>query len=176
MIFWTPRLTGWIINQSRILETRLPAVPNGIRLCEEWSLLSRFPLVGDVVGSVGDVICWAEVEGAPEAEMRPLHRLSVMRSGPLVSDAFFAPDWASGVSFKSLTGLCHDFLQWDKFSIRALKTRALLEWDEGVSTEMMRFTPGVGIVGGCDGPLVDVVSAARAACETVLSASDRARI
>ncbi|OFZ81804.1 MAG: hypothetical protein A2583_11055 [Bdellovibrionales bacterium RIFOXYD1_FULL_53_11] len=170
MIFWTPRLTSWVVGQSRNHESRLPAMPLGIRLCEEWSLLSRFPLVCDVVGGVGDVICWAEVEGAPEPETRPLHRLSVLRAGSLVSDALSADDWASAASFRSLSSVCHDFLQWDKFSIRSLKTRALLEWEDGIHPKAMRLAPGAHVISGCDGPLVDVVAAVREACSAVLSA------
>jgi hypothetical protein len=82
----------------------------------------------------------------------------------------YAPEWemtwASSDSFKALARLCHEFLRWEKFSVRAMRPRGILEFDE-----LGLWNLGQGsrawVVPGCDGPLVEVVRAARLACEQI---------
>jgi hypothetical protein len=175
LCFWTPRLTQWLLAQAKKAEVT-PPMPRGIRLWEEWSLISREPLELGVVGMLDDMTIWAEVEGDPDSTKR-VHRLAVLRCGPVVGlDEMHAPErgprWASANSFKSLTRLCQEFLGWDHFSVRSMKPRAIFEW-EGIPrswylNEGSRENPFVQAIPGSDGPLVEVARMARSACERFL--------
>jgi hypothetical protein len=174
IVFWTPRISSWILSCAKKSEVPL-VVPRGIRHWEEWSLLSRDSLDLETVGSFEDMTVWAEVEGAPDGT--PSNRMAVLKAGPIVpfdiSGIAAAPSnnkWLSSESFGALGRLCHDFLKWDRFSVRAVRPRAVLEWAEGVSTvSSLRSRHGttpfdIKLVRNCDGPLVDVVNAARESC------------
>ncbi|MEO5970634.1 MAG: hypothetical protein ABIQ95_11960, partial [Bdellovibrionia bacterium] len=121
-----------------------------------------------------------------------LPRLAVLRTGPLkpLSDinshqaGLSLNYWASAESFSALSNLCHGFLRWDRFSVRNLRVRALFEWQKSNSDlqnesgaqnaiqsgnaeqpwMLSKGDPPTWIVPGSDGPLVDVVRTARAAC------------
>jgi hypothetical protein len=169
LVFWTPRLSQWVLSQAKKAEV-MPLLPRGLRLWEEWSLLSRESLDPSVLGSFEDMLVWAEVEGAPDVARSPLHRLAVLRAGPLLPyNNNSGSTLASAESFGSVARLCHDLLKWDKFSVRSLRPRALFEWpasrQEGfwLANEPVR----VRVVSGCDGPLVDVVNSARRACSSL---------
>src|SRR5690606_486630 len=103
------------------------------------------------------------------------HLLSVLRAGPLVTaDGLSLANlgewergWASGDSFRSVSRMCHDFLGWDKFSVRSVRTRAVFEWDE-----LKFFDLGpMEVVAGCDGPLVDIVKQARESADRIIGSS-----
>ena len=64
LVFWTPRMTSWVLNQSKRAEVE-PRMPRGIRLWEQWSLISRDELDPDVIGTYSNMVVWAEVEGKP---------------------------------------------------------------------------------------------------------------
>ena len=64
IVFWTPLLSRWIAAQSRKRLWNIPA-PVGIRLWEQWSILSREAVDPTIVGCLGDMIAWADVEGVP---------------------------------------------------------------------------------------------------------------
>jgi len=64
LIYWTPRLAHWISVQGKKRNWKLPQ-PRGLRLWEQWSLLSRFPVDPTVIGVLGDMLAWADVEGVP---------------------------------------------------------------------------------------------------------------
>jgi hypothetical protein len=188
LVFWTPRLSSWILNQTRKIEAS-PKVPSGIRFWEQWSINSREAPDPGIVGMFGDMAVWADFEGTPSFGPRALNEkelrnqklpcLAVLRSGPLrlFSDINLqqASSWASAESFGALSNLCHGFLRWDRFSVRSLRVRALFEWqkhgtdlqkDEREEQPWMlsKEDPRTWIVPGSDGPLVDVVRTARAAC------------
>ncbi len=178
LVFWTPRLTQWVSAQAKKLEAKLGG-PLGVRLWEQWSLISREPLESDVIGMYGDVTAWADFEGAPPAatEARALSRLSALRSGPLVdpreTHALSGTSssqlrWASAESFATLEALFREFLGWEYYSVRAMKPRAIFEWEEGAASRSWRLragAPEVQVIGGCDGPIADVVANVRKACE-----------
>jgi hypothetical protein len=176
LCFWTPRLTQWLLAQMKKAETA-PRAPAGIRLWEEWSLISREPLELGVVGMLDDMTVWAELEGNPETSKSGVHRLAVLKLGPLIgADSMHAPEgglaWASADSFKSLTHLCQEFLGWDHFSVRSMRPRAIFEW-EGSPKPWHLFegsdsNPFVQVVPACDGPIVEVARTARASCERFL--------
>jgi len=186
LVFWTPRLSNWILGQSKQFETtlRMPhEMPLGLRLWEQWSMVSRDELDAGVVGNFNhDLAVWAETEGVPNRGS--LFQLSVLRLGELISSekvpgAAHAMSWASKDAFSQLSALCHGFLRWDRFSIRAMTPRAILEWEESVNGAMPLWdlkktgeeSDAVRVVTGCDGPIMDVVRNVRMACEKFYGAS-----
>ncbi len=182
MAFWTPRLHSWIQNKIRDEDpdrkVKAGQSPLGVRLWEEWTLVSREPLDPSVVGVWGDMAAWADVEGAPGDGVggTPLYLLNVLRRGARIPlDVFHSgrtvhsDTWASADSFSALSRLCHDFLNWEKFSVRAFKARATMEWAEGSEAMITkRGSQRLCVVPGSDGPLADVVRGVSQACEEVL--------
>lgn len=175
LVFWTPKLTNWVLKEAKRLEVA-PRLPLGVRLWEQWSLISREKLDPSVVGTFGEMAVWAELEGAPSLEpsSRPHNRMGLLRSGPLVPlDSLYSAregmSWASVDSFDALSRLFHGFLKWDYFSVREMKPRALFEW--GVETHWLlsKSEPRVEVLSGGDGPLMDVVRRARGASLSIIS-------
>jgi hypothetical protein len=169
LVFWTPRLSAWVLAQAKRAEVD-PIRPAGVRLWEHWSLVSRDQVDPGVIGVFRDMAVWAEVEGQPQPETQPIHRLAVLRAGARVPlDQAAAPEggrsWASAESFGAVSELCHNFLKWERFSVRQLRARAIFEWEHKAPWRLAR---GDGqrafVVPGSDGPLVEVARAARAAC------------
>jgi hypothetical protein len=79
---------------------------------------------------------------------------------------------ASSDSFQALSNLCGSFLKWNRFSIRSMRPRAILEWDENAKPwQLAEGDPQVQVVPHADGPLVEVVRRARLACDRVPSGS-----
>lgn len=168
LAFWTPRLTPWLLSLFKMLEARVPQ-PRGVRLWEQWSLVSREVLQPEIIGVFEDMCVWAETEGDPGTDR---FRLAVLRAGALRDPATFhqaaasgSDSWASGDSFVSIARLCHDFLGWDKFSIRAMRPRALLEWDKQEIHKVARSPVPFRVVTGSDGFIADVVRRAGAAAD-----------
>jgi hypothetical protein len=136
--------------------------------------MSRDPLEPGVVGIFGDeFVLWAETEGSPSGL---LDRLSVLRAGPLVGlDELVSPrtgaNWASEDSFEALSRLCHDFLKWEKFSVRAMMPRLIFEWDSPSPWELRKAASDEDrllVIPGCDGPIMDVVRTASSAVENLI--------
>lgn len=177
MVFWTPKMSPWILSQAKQFESR-PIFPKGVRLWEQWSLLSREPLDPGVVGLYGDDIAvWAETEGSPAA--LKLHQLSVLRAGELISldpmgSTLKDMSWASRDSLVELSSFCSEFLHWDHFSVRSMKARAVFEWNLNAPSMPWKLMPSekAYVLSGCDGPLVDVVRNARLACESLFGANE----
>jgi hypothetical protein len=178
LCFWTPRLSSWVLARSKAAEVE-PRAPRGARVWEEWTLASRDPLDPSVVGSLGEWTVWAAVEGAHDPQAR-YHRLKALRPGPLVPlavGAGAAPRFqeASQESFRALSRLCLDFLHWDYFTVQGLRARTLLDWGAvpglakpwRLGDELSRAF----VLGGCDGPLAQVVATARSACSVFLEES-----
>lgn len=186
LVFWTPRMSPWILAQAREWEASLPR-KRGVRLWEQWSLLSREPLDPSTIGVFGDLTVWAEIEGAPPADPHATEKLAALRPGPLLAleDVMSADRhhaWAGESSFAALADLCRNFLRWERFSVRSLRPRLIFEDDGrepvsafrdflggGVAGSLRSEEPLVRIVERADGPLVDVVLAAQRACEAVLA-------
>lgn len=173
LVFWTPRLTSWVMAQAKKAEVA-PKLPRGVRLWEEWTLVSRESLSADYVGMFEDMTVWADVEGLPPAEGKGmLNRLSVLRAGSLLpsqsginASEMREARWASNDSFQSISRLCLGFLKWDRISVRSMVPRAIFEWE---SAREWSLSGRAHVIGGCDGPLMEVVRSARAACERVKS-------
>lgn len=163
LVFWTPRLSSWILAQAKRAEKQ-PRLPRGVRLWEQWSLVSREDLDAEVMGTYGDMVVWSEVEGTPDAPLLAgaLNRLSVLRYGPLAALDDLDFSWISAQSLSALSGLCYDFLKWNRFSVRSMKPRAILEW-ENPTPWNLSDEPLLRVVPACDGPLVQVVRRAREA-------------
>lgn len=178
-VFWTPRMSPWVLGQAKRSGAR-PLLPKGVRLWEEWVLVSRERLDPGVVGAFSGMAVWAEIEGAPSAasgSRSDQDRLVVLMPGALVAAENFpqsgpssawGSNWASSESFTELMRLCGELLMWDKFSIRSMRPRAIFEWS-GDSPGARTWTmpsggPEVTVIGGADGPLADVLRVARLAC------------
>jgi hypothetical protein len=170
LVFHTPRMTSWIVAQSKRAEV-VPRLPQGIRLWEQWSILSRDDLDPEVIGTYSNLVVWAEVEGSPSSA-GILNGLAVLRAGPVVSlqgkyplDATSISNWLSHDSLTSLSSLCYDFLKWNRFSVRSMKPRSIFEWgdlDHWVFKEAdSNMGPKVKIVTRCDGPVFEVVRVAQ---------------
>ena len=173
LVFWTPRLNNWIAHQSRIFE-KTPPAPLGIRLWEEWSVISRTPPYAQAIGNYNDLSVWADYEGPPESEKNQRFRLSVLRSGQLITKTHEnqfdkGTNWASAPSFYSLANLTQDFLKWGHTTIRGMKPRAIFEWKDDHSWTLCSSSPRIEIIKGCDGPLMNVVRVAKNSCERLLS-------
>jgi len=196
LVFWTPRLTPWILAQAKRAE--LPSevlaqmMPAGLRHWEEWSLVSRTAIDPAVVGVTRDVAVWAEIEGSPQRRGVPAvsagadveHRLTVLRGGRLLpagSATSGGESWASAESFEALGELLQGFLKWERFSVRSMRPRSILDWgapagaNEGrdprqsMSRVLSWRDPFARVVSHCDGPIVDVVRSARDAAEALLA-------
>jgi hypothetical protein len=166
LVFHTPRMTSWILNQAKRMEVT-PQLPAGLRLWEQWSLVSRDDLDPEVIGTFSNLVVWAEVEGSP-ATAGALNRLSVLRAGPLVDFRTGSADWLSQESLTSLSSLCYDFLKWSRFSVRFMKTHSILEWNDSQHWTFKETEPRVKIVTRCDGPLFEVVRVAREVAQEML--------
>jgi hypothetical protein len=167
LVFWTPRLTQWVLTQAKASEVS-PVLPRGVRLWEEWSLVSREPLNPEIVGMFEDMAVWAQVEGAPDPEKGPLTQLSVLKAGPLKLMDYLETNLASVDSFNALSRLCYGFLKWEKFSIRSMRPRSIFEWKSDTEWILVEGPPRTRVICGCDGPLVKVVDVARKACDGFL--------
>ncbi len=174
IVFWTPRLSRWVLSQAKRLEVK-PLLPRGVRLWEEWSLVSRESLDPSIIGGFEDMTVVAEVEGAPNLEVAPLARLAVFKPGPLIPvessrgvASLGETHWASSDSFASLSRLCNGFLGWEKFSVRSMKPRAIFEWQKEQHWQLFQGSYRAEVVCGCDGPLTKVLRRARQASERML--------
>lgn len=164
LVFWTPRLTSWILTQAQRMDVK-PLLPLGVRVWEQWNLISKNTLDPRTIGMFREMSVWAEMEGSPR--QKNLNRLAVLRAGPLLKledylDGRYGSSWASEDSFQSLNRLCCDFLKWERYSIRLMKSRSIFEWNRPVQ---FALNDQIKIVVGADGPLVDVVRQARYAGE-----------
>lgn len=172
LIFCTPRLLRWIRMHANPrgelrARARFSHEPMGVRLWEDWSLLSREPLDSSHVGFFEDMAVWSDFEGCPEdgARLDPTV-LRVLRSGPLSE----AP-WdhvQSAESFDALARLCHGFLQWDKFSVRGMRARLKLEWPEAPIMPIQHGRLDSALVPASDGFLSQIVANASRAAERFL--------
>ncbi len=168
LTFWTPKLTSWILSLAAAHEVR-PSLPVGIRMWEEWSLLSKDPVDPSAIGMIDDMVCWAEGEGDPIETDGKL--LGVLKPGPLHpisarSEAYRA--WENEVlaaeSFDRISELCDEVLRWGRFTLRSLKVRQTFEWAGHYPSFILfreRFESRV--VTGCEGFVADVVRTARIA-------------
>ena len=159
LIFWTPQLSSWIVGQARKRDVSL-SFPTCARLWEQWSLVSRDRLDPSVVGVFRDMAVWADGEGEPSSDSKTLAVLRAVDTGQGLS---------SSSSLGSLSELCHNYMKWDRFSIRSMKTRAVLEWDQKKATV---FSLGDGraayVIRGADGAITEVVRNARNSCDVFL--------
>jgi hypothetical protein len=168
LTFWTPKLTPWVLSLAARHEVK-PSLPNGIRLWEEWSLLSKDPVDPNAIGMIDDLICWAEGEGDPiETDGK---RLGVLKPGPLhpISDRIEAvraweSEVASNESFSRISELADEVLRWGRFTVRSLKIRQTFEWaGHYPSFILFREKFESRVVTGSEGFVADVVRTARIA-------------
>lgn len=169
LVFWTPKLTNWLFTHFKDLSfLDQGIVDQHAQVWEQWSLVSREPLNPSTVGTYEDLLVWAEGEGPFH---KPSDRLSVLRPGmkvlyrDAVLSAIQGSEWASQESFQALSRLCGGLLRWDKFSIRSMKPRTLLQWKKPGTFQLETPQVKTWLVCGCDGPLTDVVRNSRKAAE-----------
>ncbi len=176
LVFWTPRMTQWLTQQSKKLNFKLPR-PKGIRVWEQWSLNSREQPAPATVGLFENMVVWADFDGLPRFssskwahESPETSRLAVLRAGPLLAEGESDSQgseqgWVSQDSLGALNHLCYDFLKWSQFSIRSLRAKAIFEWDARDGESLTEINPKFKIVRRCDGPLVQILRSVRSACE-----------
>ncbi len=164
--FWTPRLTSWVLSRFRV-----PKQPEGVRVWEEWSLLSRDRIDPNTVGVFEEALVWADFEGAPTKEgshdlfkiLRPVQRVGIRDWLPSELGKW----WLSGDSFTGLSRLMRDFLNWELFTVREVHARALLDWGQSsqqIHSFQDRKIP-IKLALPSDGPLAMVVETARKSVE-----------
>jgi len=166
LIFWTPRLTQWITSLCKRFEVK-PIMPTGVRVWEDWSLISKDPVDPSIIGAMDDLLAWADVEGEPEEGNT--FRLGVLCAGPKIPmeqarlDTHSADSsWASSGSFQRISRFCHEFLKWDKFTVRSMKARTILEWaEEPTSFILTRGAYEARVFNRADGALSQVVKMAK---------------
>jgi hypothetical protein len=167
-IFWTPRLTHWIISLCKRFEVK-PILPTGVRVWEDWSLVSKDPVDPSIIGAMDDLLAWADFEGEPEESNT--YRLGVLCAGPKVPMESNGLDtrpaesnWASSGSFQRISRFCHEFLKWNKFTVRSMQARAILEWEEEPRSFILtRGTYEARVFNHADGALSQVVKMAKLA-------------
>ena len=167
LVFWTPKLTPWIINHAKQAEV-IPNLPQGVRLWEQWNLDIGKPLDPNTISIYNGMTLWNDFEGPPHEESL----LAILRPGPLIPlESFHSPEsslhWASADSLSALSDLCHHFLKWEHLSIRAFKPRAVLEWTQEEPWLLCQTDPMIQVVPASDGPLVDIARVVRSACNKV---------
>ncbi len=173
LTFWTPKLTSWILSLAAKHEVK-PTLPKGIRLWEEWSLLSKDPVDPASIGMIDDLVVYAEGEGDPvESDGK---RLGVLKPGPLHAISAQAETyraWENEVvsqsSFARISELCDEFLHWGRFTLRSLKIRQTFEW-EGRHPSFILFRERFEcrVVTGSEGFAAEVVRTARNAATRFL--------
>lgn len=149
--FWTPRLSAWVEAQAkRFGKDRALKVPP-VELWEQWSLQSREPLEAATAGVFKDLIAWAHLEGSPDG--RALRELSVLKRQPPAVTGTLA----------DLEDFCCEFLGWEKFLVRGLRTRRIFAWGEQPASPVafQESAPWLRVVSGCDGPISRVVECAQ---------------
>lgn len=177
LIFWTPALTSWILNLA--LESGVkPELPHGIRVWEEWSLLSKDPVDPSILGQFEEMIAGFEGEGDPTKQ--DLRRIGVLRAGPLlgVTDRFesgstaMLDSFASSESFNRISIFCHEFLKWPTFTVRSVRPRLIFEWEkEPHSFILGRKGFETRVFTGADGALASVASTSRQVVKRFLDES-----
>jgi len=173
MVFWTPRMTTWIRKIWKDFDLSSVDLGEGsIQLWEQWNLVSREPVDPSWVAALGDFLVWADFEGAPG---RGWDQLTLLKAGSRVKIESFESlnlheSWASQETFSSIERFCGQFLNWDKFSIRSLKPRALFHWKYPGTHRIEQDTPSSvpsWLVCGCDGSIQQVIQNAKNAVELV---------
>ena len=121
-VFWTPRLTAWLEKFCASVKQESCIPTASVDAWEEWSLCSRDPIDPTHVGVAADAMAWARVEGEPREPVLELNVLMRSASGGQLAGA---------ESFLRLGRFVQNFLNWDRFRIRDLRTRRLLAVPRG---------------------------------------------
>jgi len=146
-VFWTPRLTSWLEKLCAGVKQEGLLPPAAVQSWEEWSLCSRDPIDPTQVGITRDALAWAGVEGEPREPVLDLNVLMPSASAGQVAGA---------ESFLRLGRFVQNFLNWDRFRIRDLRTRQLLAVPHG-EWSVANLSMPVRVMSGCEGGLVGVV-------------------
>lgn len=174
LVFWTPRLTSWVHSQASAFKEK-QFWPHSARLWEQWMVNSREPIDRSTIGVFENMSVWADFEGSPETRTGELDRLAVLNptlaisSEELVSARTLA-DWGSYFSFSKLSRLFLEFMRWEKFTVRNLKPRVLMDWPnrDAIFVSSATEAPRVHVVAGADGFLPSVVRQAKNASNDLL--------
>jgi hypothetical protein len=144
-VFRTPRLNSWLASLG--VKQELPT-----RTIEEWILISRDPVDPGHLGFVGAVSAFARAEGAPVDQIHELVVFTPVEPGGRAAGA---------ESFKRLGTMVQQFLNWDRFSVRDLKTRVLGAEHQSGTAGKVRW------MSGADGSLAGIVQRVQGFCAEV---------
>ena len=181
IVFWTPRLSYWIENYlmaklrsyKKVKDIFNSVLPTGVRVWEEWGMVSRELLNPYSVGIYEDMVVWADTEGDPEKNKSGLNQLKILKAGRLIpwkGYLSFKPEnsLASAQSFSDLSRFCRNFLNWDWFSVRSMDPRLVFEWKKEKEMTADLSSYSVCLVPGCDGSLMNVVENSQKVTERFL--------
>ena len=171
-MYWTPKITRFVQNSvnkfSKNKSVFVSRLPKGVRVWEDWQLVSREGLEAHTIGIFENMVVSSNFEGAPDNPSNQM--LEVMLKGNLLTLSDYAYPfrdylYASGSSIDSISRLCEGFLNWEYVTVRKLTVRELIEWSDSDDPADSVFTldeskTNAHIVLRCDGPLLDVVTQA----------------
>ncbi len=127
LVFWTPRLTHWLEELEWDRWLKAPAL---LRLWEEWVLNSRDPIGPMTIGCFDNCLVWGEPDPPNALSGGRLHVLRRGETAPFGWGARPARPRVQAASlhaFEDLSVLCHDFLEWQSFTVAALRPRVIFE-------------------------------------------------
>jgi hypothetical protein len=170
LVFWSPRLSPWLVSQAKRHSFELPK-PKGFRAWEQWRLVSRDPVDPSWVAIAGDCALWAEVEGDPK--QAACFRLSILRdTGLFATETQAFEKGASSDSFQALESVCRSVLGWEGLTVRSLRIRVLPEWEgagQAAERSWGKKRPfKLRVLTACEGPGAQVVRRSAAALAEVL--------
>ena len=148
LFFWTPkleRMLGQMLEkfQPRLLPHFTKAVSH--QQWEEWDLLSRDPIISNVVAHFEGMRVWSHGEGAP-----PPGGWNVLK---VLRREIEPSQFLSSNSFKELSQMIFSFMGWERYSVRKMGYRKGYRWN---SIQPLQFeADGVKaqIILACDGPV-----------------------
>lgn len=176
VVYWTPRLSGWIRKTLAPLSTKEALreyEPDAIRTWEEWMLVSRTPVSVDTVSAFGDLFVWGGDEGDLQGSQTGQNTIKILRAGELLEESSYnhpqsGMTWAGQKSFEELSRFCFDLIGWEKFTIRSFESRSIFEWRGGKGAPDFKKFWNVSanglstfVIHGCDGPVSEVVHRAQ---------------
>ena len=145
VIFWSPAIAPWVRNLARTLEITPAAQPRR-QLFEEYRIVSKETIDAGTIGTRDHFSSWAEfnVDRSPA----PASLLRVLRKVPESSPFTEA-------SFLDLKRWITEFLSWDDFKIRGMRSRSAAIPGSGISAERWKSERlRIDVRYACDGPIL----------------------
>jgi hypothetical protein len=129
---------------------------------EKWNVSSRDAVDPGLIGVYGDLWIWADYQG-DEGLVGPIDLAAVLR--PVSKGGV-----ASEGTFQDLSLLFHEFLGWDRFSVRGVQVYHQLVFHQTPASilKLRNSERMVRLVTGVDGPPWQIVSQAKAAVQSAM--------